>query len=129
MQTCFTFTCLKKLLRKPEKHLRQDQFFESCWITDHDLLKVVNFNGNLKKMLIAALKDKKSSHNDTEENLHFKQSRLNYINSQKQNHKRTHKTVIVFIGVDVLARIVDEFYILFKIYSYFSFFSVSTYSN
>ena len=59
MQTCFTFTCLKKLLRKPEKHLRQDQFFESCWITDDDLLKVVNFNENLKKMLIAALKDKK----------------------------------------------------------------------
>ena len=85
MQTCFTYTYLKKVLRKLEKHLRRDLFFESCWITDHDLLKVVKFNRNLQKMLIAALKEKKkSSHNDTEENLHFKQSRLNYINNQKQ---------------------------------------------
>ena len=83
MQTNFTYTYLKKVLRKLEKHLRQDLFFESCWITDRDLLKVVKFNRNLKKMLIAALKDKKNkiSHDDTKDNLHFKQSRLNYINS------------------------------------------------
>ena len=88
MQTCFTYIYLKKVLRKLKKHLRQDLSFESCWITDHDLLKVVRFNRNLQKMLIAALKDEKSSHNDTEENLHFKQSRLNYINDQKQKQKK-----------------------------------------
>ena len=84
IQTSFTHTCLKKVLRKLEKHLRRDVFFESCWITDHDLFKVVKFNRNLLKMMISVLKDKKSYHNDTEENLHFKQSPLNYINNQKQ---------------------------------------------
>ena len=67
-------------------------------------------------MFIAALKDKKSSHSDTEENLHFEQSRLNHINNQKQKEKEHVWLVIVFIGVYVLAKIVDEFYILIKIY-------------
>ena len=40
----------------------------------------------------------------------------------KTKTKKEHiRLVIVFIGVDVLAKIVDEFYILIKIYSYFSF--------
>ena len=78
MQTCFTYTSLKKVLRKLEKHLRRDLF----------LRVVVKFNRNLQKMLIAALKDKKSSPNDTEENLYFKQSQLNYINNQKQKQKK-----------------------------------------
>ena len=34
-------------------------------------------------MLIAALKDKKSFHDDMKENLRLKQSRLNYKNNQK----------------------------------------------
>ena len=43
---------------------------------------------------------------------------------QKKEHIRL---VIVFIGENVLAKIVDEFYISIKIYSYFSFvFSVVT---
>ena len=59
MQTVFTYTYLKKVLRKLEKHLRLDLVFENCWITDYDLLKVVKFNRNSQKMLIGALKDKK----------------------------------------------------------------------
>ena len=67
-------------------------------------------------MLIAALNVKKCSHSDTAENLNFEQSQLNHINNQKQKHKEHVRLVIVFIGVDVLAKIVDEFYILIKIY-------------
>ena len=90
MQTCFTYTYLKKVLRKAEKHLRRNLFFESCWITDHDILKVMKFNRSLQRMLIVALKLKKSSHNDTKENLHFRQSHWIY-NSENRNKKRTHK--------------------------------------
>ena len=66
------------------------------------------------------------------ENLHFKQSRLDCINNQKQ--KRTHKIslywdrcvsvgVDVSIGVDVALTTDDEVYVLciIKICSYFSF--------
>ena len=62
------------------------------------------------------LKDKKSSHDDMKKNLHFKQSRLNFINNQN---------LVVSIVVDVVAKTGDEVYILsiIKIYCYFSFVS------
>ena len=60
------------------------------------------------------------------ENLPFKQSQLNCINSQKQ--KRTLKISLywdrcVSVGVDVAVTTNDEVYVLsvIKIYSYFSF--------
>ena len=58
--------------------------------------------------------------------MHFKQSQLNYINSQKQNKKERIKLVIVSIGDDVVTKTDDEIYVLsvFKIYSFY-FFSVS----
>ena len=46
---------------------------------DHSLLEV-KFN-----TVICQICDKRSSH---EENLHFKQSRLNYINNQKQKQQK-----------------------------------------
>ena len=67
-------------------------------------------------MLIAALKDTKSYHDDMKENLHFK--------TNKTKNKKEHiRLVIVFIGVDMIATIDDEVYVLniLKIYSYFSF--------
>ena len=69
-------------------------------------------------MVIATLNDKKSYHDDTKQNLHFKQLQLNYINKQK--HIRL---VIVSIEIDAVAKIDDEVYVLriIKIYSYFSF--------
>ena len=39
-------------------------------------------------MLIAALKDKKSIHDDMKEKLCFKQLRLNYINNQKKKQQK-----------------------------------------
>ena len=58
--------------------------------------------------------------------MHFKQSQLNYINSQKQNKKERIKLVIVSIGDDVVTKTDDEIYVLsvIKIYSFY-FFSVS----
>ena len=57
--------------------------------------------------------------------MHFKQSQLNYINSQKQNKKERIKLVIVSIGDDVVTKTDDEIYALsvIKIYSFY-FFSV-----
>ena len=78
------------LLRKLEKHLRRGLFCESCETTSHSLLKVkldTHFARNLPKVLITAIKDDKSSHEAKKENLHFKQSRLNYINNQKQKQQ------------------------------------------
>ena len=57
------------------------------------------------------------------ENLHFKQLQLNYINNQKQKQKKIYeRLVIVSIGVDVVAKIDDEVYVLsiIKVNSYFS---------
>ena len=42
----------------------------------------------LGKVLITALKDKKSFHEDLKKNLHFKQLQWNYINNQKQKLKK-----------------------------------------
>ena len=42
------------------------------------------------------------------ENLHFKHSRLNYINSQKQRKKEHIRLEIISIGVDVVAKTDDE---------------------
>ena len=57
------------------------------------------------------------------ENLHFKQLQLRYIHNQKQKNKKHIRLVIVSTGVDVVAKIVDEVYVLsvIKIYGYFSF--------
>ena len=57
--------------------------------------------------------------------MYFKQSQLNYINSQKQNKKERIKLVIVSIGDDVVTKTDDEIYALsvIKIYSFY-FFSV-----
>ena len=41
------------------------------------------------------------------ENLHFKQSRLNYINNQKKT-KKEHVRLVISIGVNVVARTDDE---------------------
>ena len=69
-------------------------------------------------MLIAALKDNKSCHDDTKDQT----IAIELYKQPKTKTKKEHiRLVIVFIGVDVLAKIVDEFYILIKIYSYFSF--------
>ena len=56
------------------------------------------------------------------ENLHFKQLQLNYINNQKQKQHKKHVR-LASIGVDVVAKIDDEVYVLsiIRIYSYFSF--------
>ena len=40
---------------------------------------------------------------------------------QPKTKKEHIRLVIVFIGVDVVAKTVDKFYIIIKIYSYFSF--------
>ena len=69
-------------------------------------------------MLIAALKDNKSSQDDTKDQT----IAIKLYKQPKTKTKKEHITlVIAFIGVDVVAKIVDKFYILIKIYSYFSF--------
>ena len=120
MQTCFTYTYLKKVLRKAEKHLRRNLFFESCWITDHDILKVMKFNRSLQRMLIVALKLKKAP-TTIRKKICISDNHIEYIIQKTETKKEHIRLVIVFIGVDVLVKIADEFYILIKIYSYFSF--------
>ena len=61
-----------------------------------------------------------------EENLHFKQSRLSYINNQKQKlrqKKEQIRLVKVCIGVSMVSKTANEFYVssTINIYSYFSF--------
>ena len=45
-------------------------------------------------------------------NLHFKQSRLNYTNNQKQKQKKNTRLVVVSIGVHRVAKTDDEIYVL-----------------
>ena len=56
-------------------------------------------------------------------NLHFKQLQLNYIKQTPKTKKKHMKLVIVSIGVDAVAKINDEVYVLsiIKIYCYFLF--------
>ena len=81
-QACSTCAYMKKLSRKLEKDLRWGLFCKSCRIMDHSLLKV-KFN-----TVVCQIGDKRSSQDDIQENLHFKQSRLNYINNQKQKQQK-----------------------------------------
>ena len=63
-------------------------------------------------MLFTALKYKKALPAILRENLRFKQLRLKYINSQKQQtEKERLRLVIISIGVDVVAKTDDEVYI------------------
>ena len=77
----------------------------------------------LPKLLIVALKDKKAATIGMKENLHFKQLQLNYINNHQKQKKDHIELVIVSIGVDVVAKIDDEIYVLsvIKTYCYFWF--------
>ena len=59
-------------------------FCECCGNTDHSLCKIKLFR---VKVLIVALKDKRTSDDDMKRSLHFKQSLLNYINNQNQQQK------------------------------------------
>ena len=87
------------------------------------MLKLFYFASALPKVLIAALKYKKGSRNDMKENLNFKQSRLNYINNQKQKQQKKEHLRLFSVEVDIVVKIDDETYVLsiIKIYSYFSF--------
>ena len=69
---------------------------------------------SLTKVLFAAFKDKKSSHDDMEKNICFKQLLMNYI-QPKKNKKNKKRPVVV--------KTEDEICVLsnIKIYSYFSF--------
>ena len=57
------------------------------------------------------------------QNLHFKQLQLNYIKQPPKTKKEHMKLVIVSIGVDAVAKIDDEVYVLIiiKTYCYFLF--------
>ena len=72
-------------------------------------------------LLIPALKDKKSYNDDMKENLHLK-LQLSYINNQQKQKKVHIKLAIVSTGVDVVAKIDDDLYVLsiIEIYCYFS---------
>ena len=73
-------------------------------------------------MLIAALKDKKKLPQRYGRKSAFQTIAIELYKQAKTKTKKEHiRLVIVFIGVDVLAKIVDEFYTLIEIYSYFSF--------
>ena len=67
-------------------------------------------------MLIAALKDKKKAPTTIRGKFAFQTIAIESYTQPKTKSK----LVIVFIGVDVIAKIVDGFYILIKIYGYFS---------
>ena len=75
----------KKYSKKLGKHLWRGLCCESCGITYHRLLHVQQrpFTKNFK-VLFTALKYKKALTAILKENLRFKQLRLNYINSQKE---------------------------------------------
>ena len=82
------------------------------------------FTRNLTKVLFTALKYKKALTSILKENLHFKQLRLNYINSQKkQIEKEGLRLGISSIRVGAVAKTDDEVYVssTIKMYSYFSF--------
>ena len=49
------------------------------------------------------------------ENLHFKQLPLNYTNNPQKQKKEHIKLVVVSTGVDVVAKIDDEVYVLSNI--------------
>ena len=73
-------------------------------------------------MLIAALKDKKKLPRRYERKSAFQTIAIELYKQPKTKTKKEYiRLVTVFIGVDIVAKIVDEFYILIKIYSYFSF--------
>ena len=65
-------------------------------------------------MLITALQDKKSFHDDIKENLRFKHSRLNRETKNK-NKKENIRLIVVSIGVDVVAKTDDEIYVFLSI--------------
>ena len=68
-QACSTYVYLKKKLRKLQKHLRRGLFCENCRITDQTKASLSeiqhrHFVRNLLTVLIVALKNKKSYHED-----------------------------------------------------------------
>ena len=72
--------------------------------------------------MIAALKHKKKLPQRYRRKSAFQTIAIELYKQPKTKTKKEHiRLVTVFIGVDVLANIVDEFYILIKIYSCFSF--------
>ena len=71
-------------------------------------------------MFIAALKDKKKLPRRYGRKSAFQTIAIELHKQPKTKTKKEHiRLVIAFIGVDVLPKIVDEFYILIKIYSFF----------
>ena len=73
-------------------------------------------------MLIAAPKDKKKLPRRYKRKSAFQTIPIELCKQPKTKTKKEHiRLAIVYIGVDVVAKIVDEFYVLIKMYSYFSF--------
>ena len=73
-------------------------------------------------MLIAALKDNKKFPRGYKRKSAFQTIPIELYKQPKTKTKKEHtRLVIVYIGVDVVAKIVDEFYILSKVYCDFSF--------
>ena len=84
----------KKYSKKLGKLLWRGLFSESCGITYHRFLNVKYNKGPLLEIIqrcFTALKYKKALTALLKENLHSKQLRLNYINSQKR------QTEIIFL--------------------------------
>ena len=124
MQTCSTYAYLRKFLKKLEKHLKRGFFVKVVGLQTISFLEWSSTHALYYKSAEGvdfSIKRSKSSHDDTEENLHFKHSRLNYINNQKQKQKKAHKiSDSLYWCLDVVAKTDDEIYVLsiIKVYSF-----------
>ena len=123
---CSTYLYLKKILEKCRKTSVVLPILWKLWdyipqITQCEIQQR-SFTRNFTKRLFTALKYKKAFTAILEENLRFKQLRLNYKNSQK---KQTYFSRLVSssIRVGAVTETDDKFYVssTIKMYSYFSY--------
>ena len=108
--------CLKKYMKKQDKHLRCDLFCESCVIIHHSLLKVDirHFARNLGKVLTELWKDKKTKEN-------MKENLFQVIANElcKLPKQRTHeKSNRLFWELGVVPKTDDKIYISIGIGKY-----------
>ena len=82
----------KTYSEKLEKHLWRGLFYKNCRITYHSLLKVKSnkkcLARNLTKVFLAALKNKKSFHDDNEGKSAFQTIAIELYKQPKNNQKK-----------------------------------------
>ena len=111
-------------MKKLGKHLWQGLFCENWGITGLSSLEVKSNTDTAKhltKVLTVALKDKKSSHSNMKESLHFKQLCLNYIKCQGKALKISNRLYWDRFGTQKSMMRFKYVLSIIQIYNYFSF--------